>query len=78
MDKQRTIIFYKDYFKEFFKKQREKVKTKIVWTLELIQELDRIPETYLKHIENIHDFLKLEFNKEMTSLEYFAFLTKDN
>ena len=52
MKKQRTIIFYKDYFEEFFVKQREKVKAKIIWTLELIEELERIPETYLKHIEN--------------------------
>ena len=45
MNKQRTIIFYKDYFEEFFEKQREKVKAKIIGTLELIEELERIPET---------------------------------
>ena len=50
--KQRTIIFYKNYFQEFFDKQREKVKDKIIWTLELIEELERVPETYLKHIES--------------------------
>ncbi|MBM2817046.1 MAG: addiction module toxin RelE [Ignavibacteria bacterium] len=32
--KHRTIIFYKDYFQEFFVKQRDKVKDKIIWTLE--------------------------------------------
>ena len=48
----RTIIFYKDYFQEFFISQRDKVKDKIIWTLDLIQELQRVPETYLKHIEN--------------------------
>lgn len=50
--KYRTIVFYKDYFQEFFIKQREKVKDKIIWTFDLIQELQRLPETYLKHIEN--------------------------
>lgn len=48
----RTIIFYKDYFQVFFEKQRNKVKDKIIWTLELIQDTQRIPETYLKHLEN--------------------------
>ena len=48
--RQRTIVFYKDYFEEFFVKQREKVKSKIIWTLTLIEELERIPETYLKHL----------------------------
>jgi len=50
--KYRTIVFYKDYFQEFFIKQRDKVKDKIIWTFDLIQELQRLPETYLKHIEN--------------------------
>lgn len=49
--KYRTAIFYKDYFEKFFIEQTEKVKAKIIWTIELIEELERIPEIYLKHIE---------------------------
>lgn len=48
----RTIIFYKDYFEDFFKKQRGKVRDKIIWTLSLIEELPRVPETYLKKIDD--------------------------
>lgn len=48
--KVRTIIFYKNYFQDFFLKQRNKVQVKIIWTLDLIEELPRISETYLKHI----------------------------
>lgn len=48
----RKIIFFKDYIQIFFVKQNKKVKAKIIWTLELIEEIKRIPETYLKHIEN--------------------------
>jgi len=50
--KYRTIIFYKDYFEQFFVKQNDKVKDKIIWTFDLIEELPRVPETYLRHIEN--------------------------
>ncbi len=50
--KYRTIIFYKDYFQDCFVKQRDKVRDKLIWTLELIEEIQKIPETYLKHIEN--------------------------
>lgn len=50
--KYRTIVFYKDYFEKFFIKQRDKVKDKIIWTLDLIEEIPRVPETYLKHLEN--------------------------
>jgi len=33
------VYFYKNYFQEFFLKQNEKVRSKIIWTLELIQEV---------------------------------------
>ena len=73
MDKQRTIIFYKDYFEEFFEKQREKVKAKIIWTLELIQELDRIPETYLKLIENTDGLFEIRIQQGSDIFRIFCF-----
>jgi hypothetical protein len=50
--KHRAIIFYKDYFENFFVRQRAKVQEKIIWTFELIEEVQRIPATYLKSIED--------------------------
>ena len=50
--KVRTIIAYKSYFEDFFVKQKSKVQDKIIWTFDLIEELPRVPETYLKHLEN--------------------------
>lgn len=50
--KHRKIIFFKNYFQAFFDKQTKKVKAKIVWTFEIVEDLNRVPETYLKHIEN--------------------------
>lgn len=49
--KYRTAVFYKDYFENFFIKQTKRVKSKIIWTIELIEDLEMVPETYLKHIE---------------------------
>ncbi len=46
----RTVITYKSYFDEFVANLHPKVKAKIIWTLKLIEELQIIPETYLKHI----------------------------
>lgn len=50
--KYRKITFYKSYFQEFFSKQNKKVKAKIVWTFNLVEDLQRVPETYPKHTEN--------------------------
>jgi phage-related protein len=50
--KVRTVITYKNYFEDFFVKQKSKVQDKIIWTFDLIEEIPRVPETYLKHLEN--------------------------
>ena len=71
--KQRTIIFYKDYFQEFFERQRDKVKDKIIWTLELIEELPGIPETYLKHIENTDGLYEIRIQAGSDIFRIFCF-----
>lgn len=74
--KQRTIIFYKDYFQEFFEKQRDKVKDKIIWTFELIEELERIPETYLKYIENTDGLFEIRVQQGSDIFRIFCFFDR--
>jgi len=57
--KHRTVIFYKDYFQEFFIKQRNKVRDKILRTLQLIEDTPKVPETYLKSIENTNKLFEI-------------------
>jgi len=71
--KHRTIVFYKNYFQEFFEKQRDKVKDKIIWTFELIEELQRIPETYLKHIENTEGLYEIRVQNGSDIFRIFCF-----
>jgi phage-related protein len=67
------MIFYKDYFQEFFVKQRGKVKDKIIWTFELIEELQRVPETYLKHIENTDGLFEIRVQQCSDIFRIFCF-----
>lgn len=46
----RTIIFFENHFIEFYQKQEEKVKSKIQYVFELIRQVDRVPEKFLKHL----------------------------
>lgn len=50
-NKKRTVIFYKDYFESFYVKQTAKVQQKIIWTIGLIEEIQNVPQTYLKHLK---------------------------
>ena len=71
--KQRTIVFYKDYFDEFFKEQRQKVKDKIIWTFDLIEELERVPETYLKHLEGTDGLYEIRVQQGSDIFRIFCF-----
>ena len=46
----RIIIFHSDYFIKFYQEQDDKVKQKIQYVLELIKQVDRVPEKFLKHL----------------------------
>lgn len=69
----RTTIFYKKYFREFFEKQRDKVKAKIIWTLDLIEEVQKVPETYLKHIENTDGLYEIRVQLGSDIFRIFCF-----
>ena len=43
----RQIIFHGDYFIDFYKELDFKVKEKIKYALELIKQVDRVPEKFL-------------------------------
>ncbi|MFM6935646.1 MAG: type II toxin-antitoxin system RelE/ParE family toxin [Flavobacteriales bacterium] len=58
-EKLREILFFESYFEDFFVRQKPKVKEKIIWTLELLQELPVIPSQYLKHIHGTEGLFEI-------------------
>jgi len=47
----RTVVDYKNHFKDFLLQQPTKVQDKIFKIIEIIEFQQQIPEKYLKHIE---------------------------
>jgi len=52
MNKVREVIAYEDHFETFLRSQSEKVQNKIFKVIEAIETLERVPESYLKHIKS--------------------------
>jgi len=69
----RTVVFYGEHFQEFFIKQNQKVRDKIIWTLNLIEELQTVPETYLKHIENTDGLFEIRVQQANNIFRIFCF-----
>lgn len=71
--KVRRIVFYKDYFEKFFIKLPAKVKAKIIWTFELIEEIERVPETYLKHLTGTDGLYEIRIKTGTDIYRIFCF-----
>jgi len=69
----RSVFFFKDYFKKFFDNQTEKVKAKIIWTIRIIEYVDKIPSTYLKHIENTDGLFEIRIQHGNDIFRVFCF-----
>lgn len=70
--------FFKNYFETFFIKQRQKVKDKIIWTFDLIEDLVQVPETYLKHLEGTDGLYEIRVQQGSDIFRIFCFFDKGN
>ena len=52
------------------------VKSKIIWTFDLIEELPRIPETYLKHMEGTSGLYEIRIQVGSDIFRVFCFFDK--
>ena len=76
--KYRKIVFFKSYFQNFFNQQSKKVKEKIIWTFDLIEDLQRVPETYFKHIEDTDGLYEIRVQIGSDIFRIFCFFDKGN
>ena len=63
----RKIIFYENHFIEFYQSQNDKVKHKIQYVFELIKQVERVPEKFLKHLEGTEGLyeIRVEFQSNI-------------
>lgn len=57
--KVREVITYKNYFEDFFKEQSRKVQDKIIKVLDILENVERVPITYLKYIEGTNGLFEV-------------------
>jgi len=68
----REIIFYENHFIEFYQKQDQKVKGKIQHVFELIKQVDRVPEKFLKHLIGINGLYEIRINYQSNIYRIFC------
>lgn len=78
MNKKRKLYFFKNYFEDFYENQTNKVKKKIIWTLKVIEEVDTIPEIYLKHLKNTTGLYEIRVQVGNNIFRIFCFFDSNN
>ncbi|MBK8550366.1 MAG: type II toxin-antitoxin system RelE/ParE family toxin [Ignavibacteria bacterium] len=74
----REVKLYKNYFQDFYDRQSQKVKEKIIWTFRLLKELVIIPETYFKHLEGTNGLYEIRVQSGNNIFRIFSFFDKNN
>ena len=74
----REIIFHEHYFLDFYSKQDEKIKTKIKYVLELIKQVDRVPEKFLKHLTGTQGLYEIRIGSQSNIYRIFCCFDKGN
>ena len=74
----REIIFYKDYFLDFYNEQTSSVRRKINYVLDVVRYLPIIPETFFKHIEGTNGLYEIRIAVGTNIFRVFCFFDDGN
>ena len=74
----REIVYYENYYLEFFESLKPEVQKKFNWTLQLIATLERVPEKYFKYITNSNGIFELRVEYASDIYRVFSFFDKVN
>ena len=74
----REIIFHENHFIEFYQKQDEKVKEKIKYVLELIKQVQKVPEKFQKHLTGTIGLYEIKIEYQSNIYRIFCCFDKGN
>lgn len=72
----RDIVYFENYYLEFFNSQKIEVQKKFNWTLQLIATHERIPEKYFKHITGSEGIYEVRVEVGSDIFRVFCFFDK--
>ena len=68
----RSIIFHKNHFIEFYQNLDIKAKNKVQYVLELIKQVERVPEKFLKHLEGTNGLYEIRIEYQSNIYRIFC------
>jgi len=78
MDKKRQLIYFKNYYWDFFNSQTEKTKDKIDYVLFLVTVADKIPKKFFEQITGYDGLFAIRIEFEGNIYRIFCCFDKGN
>jgi phage-related protein len=72
----RKIVFYKDYFIDFYSKQDTQVQEKFEYVFKLIKQVDRIPIKFFRHLTSTDGLYEIRVEYQSNIYRIFCFFDK--
>ncbi|MDZ4203242.1 MAG: type II toxin-antitoxin system RelE/ParE family toxin [Bacteroidales bacterium] len=69
----RNIYFYKSYYLDFYAELNPEVKRKFNWTLQLVSEVERVPEKYFSHLTGSSGLFEIRVEVGSNIYRVFSF-----
>lgn len=74
----REILYYRNYYLEFFNGLKPEVQKKFNWTLQLISTVQRVPKKYFDHITNSSGIYEIRVEVGTDIYRVFGFFDQGN
>ena len=78
MEQNRQLVFYKNYFNDFFDPLKEDVKDKIDQVLFLVRMADRIPRKFFQHMPGTDGLFEIRVEYQSNIYRIFCCFDKGN
>lgn len=78
MNKERQILFYKDYFITFYSSLSEAARLKVDYVLLLVKKTRKVPVKFLKHIEGTKGLYEIRVEHQSNIYRIFCCFNKGN
>ena len=73
----RKIVFYGDYFLDFYSKQDLRTQQKIDYVLDLIRNVERVPSRFLKYLEGTDGLYEIKVLSNNRNIRIFSFFDEN-
>ena len=74
----RKILFYGNYFLDFYSKQDDKTKRKIDFVLDLVRNVERVPIKFLKFLEGTDGLYEIRVIASSINIRILCFFDEDH